>query len=377
MGNLSASQHERLLIIRSLFLKAQELVTDPGRWSEGFMLLHLHDAVELFLAVVAEHRGIRLDNSDGFEKLIEKIDKSVDASTPALPLVSQLRRLNRARVSFKHAGLLAQRNEVLTWLANVETFLEEVSRSHLDLDFRTVSLASLIRHPRLNRLARRAEEALQRAAFADAALYSAQAMTLALALAKTMGSRVPLGVREIRLGSQADLAKAIIDTREELDQVVDLLSFGISFFDLRRFRALTPHVNLSMAMTFWANWDRDPQDVTVDEARFCVEFAIRTVEHLEHLGLIALASPRDRPRSELRTVKHEGFMCAYPGRDNEIIREVRPGESLWVVKGSLRDGFVTTLEESEVGYVEESLLEPIDSPTTRETPAGGAPERSS
>jgi hypothetical protein len=374
---LSASQHERLLIVRSLFLKAQKLVTDSGRWSEGFLLLHLQDALELFLAVVAEHRGIRIDNNDGFERLIEKIDKSVGDATLALPLVSQLRRLNRARVDFKHYGLhSAQRHEVLTWLANAETFLEEVSRSHLNLDFRTVSLASMIRHPRLGRLARRAEEALERAAFADAALYSAQTMTLALALAKTMGSRVPLGVREMRLGPQADLAKAIIDTREELDQVVDLLSFGLSFFDLRHFRALTPHVNLSTAMTFWANWDRDPQDVTVDEARFCVEFAIRTVEHLEHLGLIAPGSPRDRLRSEPRIVKHEGFMYVYPGRDDEIIREVRPGESLWVVKGSLRDGFVTTLEESEVGYVEESLLEPIESPTARETPEGGAPERS-
>ncbi|KAB2965160.1 MAG: hypothetical protein F9K16_02620 [Thermoanaerobaculia bacterium] len=366
MISLSPSQQERLLIVKSLLLKAQEQVQDSGRWAEAFILLHLHDALELFLAVVAEHLGLRIARDDGYEKLVEKIDKSKADTGTNLPYVTQLGRLNRARVSFKHAGLAPQRHEVLTWLANVESFLEEVSRTHLNLAISSVSIASFIRHPRLGRLARRAEEALERAAFADAALFSAQAITLALALAKSMRSRVPLGVLEMRLGPQAELAKAIIETSEELDQVVDLLSFGISFFDLRRFRILTPHVDLSDAMTFWASWDRDPQEVTVDEARFCVEFAIRTVDHLEHLGLVAPGSPRDRSRSEPRTVKHEGLMYVYPGRDDEIIREVRPGESLWVVKGSLRDGFVTVLEDSELGYVEESLLAPIEASPARD-----------
>ena len=83
---------------------------DYARLPEPFSskaVLDLHDAVELFLQLVAEHLGATLSKKGDFLEYWPAINEKLGTDLPMQPA---MKRLNQARVGLKHSGIRPSRD---------------------------------------------------------------------------------------------------------------------------------------------------------------------------------------------------------------------------------------------------------------------------
>lgn len=97
-------------------------------------LLTFHDAVEMFLQIISEHHQVLAKRPDFLDYWALLKAKNVD-----LPAYQAMKRLNTARVSLKHAGILPAHTDVEGFRATVSAFLQEAAAAALEIAFETVS----------------------------------------------------------------------------------------------------------------------------------------------------------------------------------------------------------------------------------------------
>lgn len=102
----------------------------------GFSLMQFHDAVEMFLLLVAEKRGEKDFQSWNFMKFWDKISD--------LTMKSQMDSMKNRRVRLKHHGEFPSHNDVEECRINVSTFLAENSKIQFDIEFSKISLIDLV-----------------------------------------------------------------------------------------------------------------------------------------------------------------------------------------------------------------------------------------
>ena len=83
-----------------------------------------------------------------------------------------MKRLNTARVGFKHEGLDVSATDAGAFLTNVEAFLSEVCQQELQVDFATLSLVNAIGHRRTQNWLEKAREALRSEHYTESAAHS-------------------------------------------------------------------------------------------------------------------------------------------------------------------------------------------------------------
>ena len=99
-------------------------------------VLTFHDACEMFLQIAAEHHGIIpprqfLDYWTLFEQQVT--------------LKASMDRLNRARTTLKHGGVLPAHAEIEGFRASVTSFLQDNALSLLGVNLNDVSLTSMVK----------------------------------------------------------------------------------------------------------------------------------------------------------------------------------------------------------------------------------------
>ena len=99
----------------------------------------------MLLRIAAEHLHASLKEQAAFAQVIEAVET---ASSTALTHRSSLNQLNKARVNFKHFGLLPTDDDVTKLLLDMDAFFPEASRVLLGVDLATVSLRHLVGHRR-------------------------------------------------------------------------------------------------------------------------------------------------------------------------------------------------------------------------------------
>lgn len=132
----------RICLARHLY----ELGSDGIKSPNDLYLLSgvdlLQDAVEAFLAGVADFVGATLDERTNFDKYFALINEKI--SPKELPFKNKLYQLNRIRVDSKHHGIQPAREECQRLALAVREFFDEVSHSVLDINFATVSTIELL-----------------------------------------------------------------------------------------------------------------------------------------------------------------------------------------------------------------------------------------
>lgn len=152
-----------LVTCRFLFQTAKEhLSSRPIPWRAGVAISLLQDSVELMLRQIASKSGIRVTEKMGFAELLDKLTQE-----RPIPSHSQLHELNKARVTFKHYGILPAVEEGFRLGQYAESFLLWACDTYFNLDFRRISLASLVTNVELRSEIETAESCLQKASDAD------------------------------------------------------------------------------------------------------------------------------------------------------------------------------------------------------------------
>ena len=152
--SLSQDEASRLAFIRYLHHQGVQQACLPEPQSSAAVLL-LHDAVEAFLLLAAEHLGAAAPREFGqyWDVLSPaKLTGGVD-----LAVKQGMVRLNKVRVNLKHHGVQPGKAAIDQNLADAATFFAANTRLVFDIDYDRVSMADVIEQEKVRELVRKAE----------------------------------------------------------------------------------------------------------------------------------------------------------------------------------------------------------------------------
>jgi hypothetical protein len=256
----------------------------------------MHDTVELFLCLACEHLNTG-KNEIGFMKYWDILSPKV--GSPGLTQRVAMRRLNQARVSFKHHGIMPSVIDFEGFRVTTTLFLEENTPAIFGRSFDSVSLVDVVACEPAREHLRAAEREVDenpnqaalscRKAFAEILREQRNRPRTSLGAnwRHSIGSLGYLNIRELKnhAGDNSVLQNfidIIVGAVEALEERVELLSFGINGQKLSDFERITPAVWKSgNEYRFDDRWLRQTPGLSKDQAKWCIDFVIEVALALQ------------------------------------------------------------------------------------------------
>jgi len=164
----------QLLLAKRLYIEASNYADRKDAVSGGIAISMLQDSAELYIwTVIKEHNLVAKDQA-GFVANMETIQKA----GISLPNSAKLLELNKARVSFKHYGILPATNEARKYQTYVEDFLRTSILEHFKVNFDDLSLVDLVVDAGIREQLKLAETRIKDNEIREAAEELAKAKTL-------------------------------------------------------------------------------------------------------------------------------------------------------------------------------------------------------
>ena len=258
MSALTTDEMRRLTLVRYLYNLGLNQSREMQPRSE-LALLPFHDAAEMFLMLAAEHHSAGAADKTTFMQYWDLLkNKSVE-----LTQKDGMRRLNVARISLKHHGLLSAGAEIEGLRAIVTNFFVENTLKVFGIEFHQISLVTLVSDPIIAQYLADAEKEFVSRAYEKALLNVKCAFVLALRKHEESGSAVYRRGRSLRNfspfmghslstsldGKTREVIRELIDGIRDMASVVDeavtIIGYGIDFHNYLEFTASTPIVHVS------------------------------------------------------------------------------------------------------------------------------------
>jgi hypothetical protein len=288
--------------LHSLAVK-QSLLAEPIRFAS---LLTMHDTVELFLCIACEH----LDTGKKELRFMEYWDVlSTKLESPGLTQKEAMRRLNQARVDFKHFGLMPSQIDFDGFRVTATLFLEENTPTIFGRGFDSISLVDLIESAAARESLRNAERQLGQDQTKESVASSKIAFEQILEEhgRKRSGLLGPnwqgniqavrdltryTNIQDLEYHARGNSAlehfvDIIVRAVEALEDRVELLSLGIDGQRYSEFHWITPPV--------WKNgtdyhvdkrWQQQAFNVSKGRAKWCMDFVIETALILQSVDRV-------------------------------------------------------------------------------------------
>ena len=297
-----------------------------------------------------------------------KLLGDVEAEVPAVAgYRATLSNLNNARVAFKHHGLsVPNRDDAAVFVANVKSFLADVTEASFGIDFESVSLVDAIGHRRTQNWIRKAQEALADGRNEEAMQHVASALAIYLAHDRRQNAGFGLGspsvfgrllMRPLGLGELTEMVEWIDGRLARVEERLDLATRGVDIASYERFRALAPSVSISLGGSVQIVW-HGKSEVAGEDVRFCVNFAIDTALSLRESRLGAFPSDSG-PMAKVVTACD--VLVAKKSEGAEVIRVADVGELLLVAdpQEARRDesDYFAVVQDGDVAYVSRGCVE--------------------
>ena len=281
---MTPSIMRRVMLSKHLLRQGAEQARIPGLLA-GLAILSLHDAAEIFLQAASEHKGTASTASQSFSgywTALEKVGCKLSRQ-------GSMERLNRARVTLKHGGVLPDRAEVAGFLADVEGFLADSCPLAFGVKFEAVSLSALIRSDNIRTVLQRGEAAFSKRKYADSVERAAMAFTHALeGFAESDAKLVPPGIETPFaftmtgfVGADADLQRAFSQMAMDVTKQITVLAYHLDYDGYRYLRTFGPVITPVYVGGHTVHWGRSKEDVTEEIASRCMSFAIDAALRLE------------------------------------------------------------------------------------------------
>lgn len=156
----------RLTLIKYLYYQGVEQ-SKKAETIAGFSLMQFHDAVEMFLLLVAENLGRRNFLRWEFMKFWQEI--------PTLTMETQMSSMKNRRRSLKHHGAFPSHDDVDECRINVGTFLTDNTKIHFNIDFSDISLVNLVSYEKTRGYLKESQEHLKNGNYYQCLLFARQA----------------------------------------------------------------------------------------------------------------------------------------------------------------------------------------------------------
>lgn len=274
---------KRLSLIKYLY----QIGIEQTRQSEtiaAFSILSLHDSIEMFLKLLSEHLKM---NSDKYSFI------DYWNNIPTLTLKESMRNLNARRVNIKHKGLLPSKADIEISRVNATDFFEQNTITQFGIEFKDISLFSLIQYKNVREHLETSQKALDENKMEDSIENSAIAFDELiysyennksgyynnspfyfgrdLRFLSSFHLGIGRGVRDSEGKKMADFIDRVKESLEEIQNAIKILSFGIDYKKFAKFKLLTPIVTRTMNGEHFAEvWDK--KKWTKENCQYCIDF---------------------------------------------------------------------------------------------------------
>jgi hypothetical protein len=342
--SLSPDEASRLAFIRYLHHQSMEQGRLPEPQSSAAVLL-LHDAVEAFLLLAAEHLGATAPRD--FVQYWDTLSPAKVSGGVKLAVKQGMARLNRVRVNLKHHGVQPGKAAIEKGLTDGTTFFAANTPLVFGVDYDQVSMADLIEQEQVRELVHKAESAAAGGDHAGAMIALSDACELLLMPRRSSGShpsplrfgesvrlavpglrgrvshalQPPRDTRGIDVHGRdrqfvAEHISTLTDTVAALQEAAKVTTLGIDYAAYLKFSRLIPihSDNAQGVRKYRAPAGYAPTSNDVGCYQFVISASLRLTEAHAHLELPSWLAAGARPWEErwetIATGKppYEGYM---------------------------------------------------------------------
>ncbi|MFX3544896.1 hypothetical protein [Ralstonia mannitolilytica] len=276
----------QVVLCRGLYGEAESYLAKDGDMYVGMAVSIAQDAVELFLRAVMKDRPVAGKKiPDDFVGCMDYIDSvAPQDSNQHVPFRAKLIELNKARVNFKHYGLIPNRTDARRLLGYVADFFEDASARFFNIRFSDVSASDLLTSEDVRERLKKAEQALRDGDLEQSMGYSAEAVDVAMmALIRPLNRRSHMGSLGFGMGGADVFGRRFVDDLERhiygvaanSERMAVMLALSVNLTDLVRFERVVPIVLRMVGGSY--TWQRmnDATGLTAADATFAVNFATK------------------------------------------------------------------------------------------------------
>lgn len=281
--------YKRLAHIKQLFNIGIEQSHKPESIAV-FSLLAFHDSIEMFLKLLAEHKGLNSTNYNFMDYW---------TNIPNLTLKESMRNLNARRVNLKHKGLLPAKSEIEISRVNTIDFFQQNTFTQFSVEFDDISLIELVSYDKVREYLeisqkslnnKEPESCIENVAYAfDELLYTYEANKghwhSPFSFVKDMRFQNSffMGLSNTNIKEFKELGRFVDDVNKSLkglQKAIKITSLGIDYKEFIMFDFLTPEVTrwhegqLKCYISGKRNW-------TEENCQFCIDFVIKTALKLQ------------------------------------------------------------------------------------------------
>lgn len=282
----------RLALIRYLY----EIAVQQSRQAEPLGLVSIlafHDSIELFLQLASEQLNVE-KQSQSFMEYWELLEPKLGRE---LSEKESLRRLNKARVDFKHYGILPSRLEIEGFRASTTNFFEVNCPLIFTVEFSSISMIALVQYAQARGSLEEALKLMDKENFGDAL------SKIAVAFAQLVDEyenkkKSGFGPSPFNFGDSfaflnsffmnikdrdfARFVDKVGDSLEAIQSAVKLLSLGLDYRRYVRFAMLTPYVRKAGDGSYEiVPVTKREKALTLQECRFCLDFVVESAIRLQ------------------------------------------------------------------------------------------------
>lgn len=276
---------KRLALIKYLY----KLGIEQSRQSEtiaSFSILSLHDSIEMYLKLLAEHLNLKSDNFNFLDYW---------TNIPTLTLKESMRNFNARRVNIKHKGLLPSKADIEICRVNASDFFTQNTLLQFGLDFSEISLFSLVQYDNVRLHLENAQKALDEnkieicietvaiafdeliSTYEDSKSSNYGNSPFFFGKDLTFLSSFHMGIgREYddRVGQKlGEFVEKVKDSLDGIQKAVKIMSFGFDYKKFVKFKLLTPSITRMMNGKRLAEvWGK--KKWTKENCQYCIDFVL-------------------------------------------------------------------------------------------------------
>lgn len=270
----------QLVLSKYLFQCGQNELNKNTSVSCGLAISLFQDSVELLIRSVGKDYDAKITDHTSFATLWERIDNAKgNTKRTNLPLQAKMLELNKARVYFKHYGILPDVSEGRKFSTYAEDFLRETMELFFDKDFDEISLADLIQDAGIRKVVKEAEKSNSDGDFDACMVACAKADQMISKKVRSIIPELPHGFTDFGMlfdRERASMARSWV-------QVLDSYLRGLRHFsiattmniklpDYVRFHAVVPDATEFMD----GSWRfQSKRKASKNNADFCLNYVIK------------------------------------------------------------------------------------------------------
>jgi hypothetical protein len=268
--------NQQLLLVKYLYQQGEDALSERGMFSAGLAVSLFQDAVESLAWTIAKEVDADIKERDGFEGYWEAVKHG--KNNPArkeLPPKTKMRDLNKARVNFKHYGVIPADGEAAKLQTYSEQFMVEACKEFFGVDFMSLSAIELIHDSNVSAHLRLAEQAIAKNEVDEAMTECALANGFIEDTIETLLPPLPVDWNDL-VGGQPVVAQSRL---KEVEATVTTMrnftlatSLRIPLDEFLRFKELVPSVVYHEGEQHMLSLPQPSHKFTMDDAKFAFRY---------------------------------------------------------------------------------------------------------